>query len=97
LMLQQTRVDVVVPYFERWIALWPDLAALAAAPPDLVLAAWSGLGYYRRARNLHATARRVVAEHGGRLPDDPDVLRGLPGIGPYTAAAVASIAYDRPV
>lgn len=97
LMLQQTRVDVVVPYFERWTALWPSFGALAAAQPDDVLAAWSGLGYYRRARALHEIARRVVADHAGRLPDDPAALRELPGIGPYTAAAVASIAYDRAV
>ena len=96
LMLQQTRVDVVIPYFERWTAIWPDLPSLAAAPLDDVLAAWSGLGYYRRARNLHEIARRVVGENGGRLPDDPAALRELPGIGPYTAAAIASIAYDKP-
>jgi A/G-specific adenine glycosylase len=97
LMLQQTRVDVVIPYFERWCALWPDFAALAAADDESVLAAWSGLGYYRRARFLHQTARIVVRDHGGRLPDDPERLQELPGIGPYTAAAIASIAYGRTV
>lgn len=97
LMLQQTRVDVVVPYFERWMALFPTIDALAAADESAVLAAWSGLGYYRRARALHAIARTVVADHGGRLPDDPERLLELPGIGPYTAAAVASIAYGRAV
>jgi A/G-specific adenine glycosylase len=97
LMLQQTRVDVVVPYFERWTDRWPDFASLAAASEDEVLAAWSGLGYYRRARALLAIARTVVGEMDGRLPEDPDALRALPGIGPYTSAAVASIAFDRPV
>jgi len=97
LMLQQTRVDVVLPYFERWVARWPTVSDLAAATEDEVLAAWSGLGYYRRARSLLAAARAVVAEHGGRVPGDPGALRALPGIGPYTAAAVASIAHDVPV
>lgn len=97
LMLQQTRVDVVVPYFESFLARWPDVRALAAADLDDVLAAWSGLGYYRRARALHAAARAVVAEHGGVVPSDPGLLRTLPGVGPYTTAAVASIAYDVPV
>ncbi len=97
LMLQQTRVDVVIPYFERWMQQWPTLADLAAASQDEVLAAWSGLGYYRRARSLHAIARRVVAERGGELPRTAAELIELPGIGPYTAAAVASIAFDEPV
>lgn len=97
LMLQQTRVDVVLPYFARWVARWPSVGDLAAASEDEVLAAWSGLGYYRRARSLRAAARAVVAEHGGVVPRDPDTLRSLPGVGPYTAAAVASIAYDEPV
>src|SRR6185295_18042331 len=94
-MLQQTRVDVVVPYFERWMARWPALRDLAAAPLDDVLAAWSGLGYYRRARSLHALAVRVVAEFGGELPRTAKELLELPGIGPYTAAAVASSACSR--
>jgi A/G-specific adenine glycosylase len=96
-MLQQTRVDVVVPYFERWMARWPALRDLAAAPLDDVLAEWSGLGYYRRARSLHALAVHVVAERGGEIPRTAAELRGLPGVGPYTAAAVASIAFDEPV
>jgi A/G-specific adenine glycosylase len=96
-MLQQTRVDVVVPYFERWMARWPTLADLAAAATDDVLAAWSGLGYYRRARNLHALARHVAVELGGELPRSATALVELPGIGPYTAAAIASIAFDEPV
>ncbi len=96
LMLQQTRVDVVLPYFARWVLRWPDVRALAAASEDDVLAAWSGLGYYRRARALHAAAREIVARHGGVVPRAVDALRALPGVGPYTAAAVASIAYDVP-
>jgi A/G-specific adenine glycosylase len=96
-MCQQTRVDVVIPYFERWVARWPTIRDLAAAPIDDVLAAWSGLGYYRRARNLHALARRVVEEHGGELPREAARLLELPGVGPYTAAAIASIAFDEPV
>jgi A/G-specific adenine glycosylase len=93
LMLQQTVVATVVPYFERFVARLPTLAALAAADEADVLALWSGLGYYRRARNLHAAARAVVERHGGALPADEAVLRTLPGIGPYTAAAIASIAF----
>jgi A/G-specific adenine glycosylase len=96
-MLQQTRVDVVVPYFERWMARWPTIRDLGAASVDDVLAAWSGLGYYRRARNLHALAVQVVAERGGELPRTAAELVELPGVGPYTAAAVASIAFDEPV
>ncbi len=97
LMLQQTRVDVVLPYFERWIVRWPTVGDLAQADEDEVLAAWSGLGYYRRARSLLAVAQAVVADHGGQIPADPAALRELPGIGPYTAAAIASIAFDVPV
>jgi A/G-specific adenine glycosylase len=94
-MLQQTGVSVVVPYFHRWLARFPDLAALAAAPEGEVTAAWSGLGYYARARNLQRAARAVVAEHGGILPSDEAALRALPGVGPYTAAAIAAIAFGR--
>jgi A/G-specific adenine glycosylase len=92
-MLQQTVVATVVPYFERFVARLPTLAALASADEADVLALWSGLGYYRRARNLHAAARAVAAQHGGALPADEVALRALPGIGAYTAAAIASIAF----
>lgn len=97
LMLQQTRVDTVIDYFNRWLARWPDWQTLAAAPLDEVLAQWTGLGYYNRARNLHKTAHIVTTELGGVLPADPTVLARLPGIGPYTAGAVLSIAFGQPV
>ena len=87
IMLQQTTVATVIPYFEKFTGLWPDIAALALAELDDVLNAWQGLGYYARARNLHKCARVVAADHGGRFPDTEDGLRALPGIGPYTAAA----------
>lgn len=95
-MLQQTTAAVVRGYYARFLARWPTVRALAAAGIDDVLHAWQGLGYYARARNLHRCARVVVAEHGGRFPEDEAALRRLPGIGPYTAAAVAAIAFDRP-
>ena len=95
-MLQQTTVAAVTGYFNRFIARWPTLADLAAAPDDLVMAEWAGLGYYARARNLLKCARAVVARHGGAFPAELDTLLALPGIGPYTAAAVAAIAFDRP-
>ncbi|TVQ58688.1 MAG: A/G-specific adenine glycosylase [Rhodobacteraceae bacterium] len=94
IMLQQTTVATVGPYFDRFLALWPTVEALAAAPREAVLAEWAGLGYYARARNLHACAQ-AVAERGG-FPDDEAGLRALPGVGAYTAAAVAAIAFDRP-
>lgn len=96
IMLQQTTVMAVKPYFERFLARFPDVAALAAAPSEEVMAAWAGLGYYSRARNLHACAKTVVETHGGRFPDTEDALRALPGIGAYTAGAIAAIAFDRP-
>jgi A/G-specific adenine glycosylase len=96
LMLQQTGVSTVIPYFERFVARFPDFAALAAASEAEVLALWSGLGYYARGRNLHRVAQVVVKEHGGQLPRDEAALRALPGIGPYTAAAIAAIAFDIP-
>jgi A/G-specific adenine glycosylase len=96
LMLQQTQVATVIPYFHAFINQWPDICALAAAEEQAVLKRWQGLGYYSRARNLLAAARRIAAEHDGRVPSDLQVLHSLPGIGRYTAGAVASIGYDRP-
>ena len=95
IMLQQTQVATVIPYFERWMARFPDVAALAAAPEDVVLKHWEGLGYYSRARHLQAAARLVVAHHGGRVPDAWEAVRRLPGIGDYTAGAVLSIAFGQ--
>ncbi|GGF88046.1 A/G-specific adenine glycosylase [Azorhizobium oxalatiphilum] len=94
IMLQQTTVKAVGPYFIDFTRRWPTVADLAAAPLEEVLSAWAGLGYYARARNLHACAKAVVERHGGHFPADEDVLLELPGIGPYTAAAIASIAFD---
>lgn len=95
-MLQQTTVAAVREYFLRFTSRWPDIQALAAAPDDQVMAEWAGLGYYARARNLLKCARTVVDQHGGRFPDTLNALLKLPGIGPYTAAAIAAIAFDRP-
>ncbi len=97
IMLQQTTVARVGPYFDRFVARFPDISGLAASSLDEVLHLWQGLGYYARARNLHACARAVVERHGGHFPDDMRQLRALPGIGDYTAAAVAAIAFDRRV
>ena len=94
-MLQQTTVATVGPYFDRFVARWPNVSALASASLEEVLQLWQGLGYYARARNLHACARAIVARHGGAFPEDPKKLRALPGIGDYTAAAIAAIAFDR--
>lgn len=96
IMLQQTTVKTVGPYYVKFLTKWPTVAALAAAPLDDVLRAWAGLGYYARARNLHACAKAVVERHGGIFPADLDALRELPGIGDYTSAAVGSIAFDLP-
>ncbi len=92
IMLQQTQVATVIPYFERWLARFPDVVALAAAPLDDVLKAWEGLGYYSRARNLHRAAQLIVAQ-GGELPGTREGLRRLPGIGDYTAGAILSLAF----
>jgi A/G-specific adenine glycosylase len=94
-MLQQTTVAAVKPYFDYFVARWPTVEALAAAGDGEVMAAWAGLGYYARARNLLACARAVAAEHGGRFPEDEEALRRLPGIGAYTAAAIAAIAFGK--
>jgi A/G-specific adenine glycosylase len=95
IMLQQTTVAAVGPYFSSFLARWPDVTALAAAPLDDVLTAWAGLGYYARARNLHKCAQVVAREQGGKFPDTEAGLLELPGIGGYTAAAIAAIAFDR--
>jgi A/G-specific adenine glycosylase len=96
IMLQQTTVATVGPYFAKFLRRWPDVASLAAAPREAVLKEWAGLGYYARARNLHACAQVVARERGGVFPDDEAGLLELPGIGPYTAAAIAAIAFGRP-
>jgi A/G-specific adenine glycosylase len=95
IMLQQTRVETVIPYFERWLAKFPTVLALAAADEQDVLNLWEGLGYYSRARNLHKAAKVVAADYGGKLPRTAAALQKLPGIGRYTAAAVASMAFGR--
>jgi A/G-specific adenine glycosylase len=92
-MLQQTRVETVIPYFECWMQRFPTIPALASASLQEVLAVWEGLGYYGRARNLHRAAQMVMQEYNGALPDDLQLLLNLPGVGRYTAAAIASIAY----
>ena len=96
IMLQQTTIKAVVPYFARFTARWPNVHALAAASLDDVLKLWAGLGYYARARNLHACAKTVVERHGGCFPQSEAALAALPGVGPYTAAAIAAIAFDAP-
>jgi A/G-specific adenine glycosylase len=96
IMLQQTTVKAVAPYYLRFLARWPSITGLAAAPLEDVLKAWAGLGYYARARNLHACAKAVVERHGGDFPRSVAELRALPGIGDYTAAAIAAIAFDLP-
>ena len=93
IMLQQTQVATVIPYYARFLDSFPDVAALAAAPSETVMAHWSGLGYYTRARNLHRCAQQIVAHHAGRFPSDPETLASLPGIGKSTAAAIAAFAY----
>jgi len=95
IMLQQTRVETARPYFERWMALFPDVVSLAQASEQQVLQAWEGLGYYSRARNLHKAARQVMEYHAGRIPADRTELEKLPGIGRYTAGAIASIAFGK--
>ena len=96
-MLQQTRVDTVIPYYHRFLERFPSIRSLATAPVDEVLATWSGLGYYGRARRLHQAARAIVEKHGGEFPRDHDQALALPGVGAYTAAAVLSIAHGAPI
>lgn len=93
IMLQQTQVDTVIPYYERWLKKFPNVTALARAPLEDVLSSWAGLGYYRRARMLHKAAQVVVSDYSGKIPKSPGELLKLPGIGRYTAGAIASIAY----
>jgi A/G-specific adenine glycosylase len=97
IMLQQTQVATAIPYYTRFVARFPDVRSLARARTDDVLAAWAGLGYYRRARHLHAAARLVVREHGARVPSDSEAFARLPGVGRYTTGAVLSIAFDQPL
>jgi len=96
IMLQQTRVTTVIPYFERWMKAFPTAKPLASAKLDKVLKLWAGLGYYSRARNLQKAAQAIMSEHGGKVPSNVTTLRTLPGIGRYTAGAVASIAFNKP-
>ena len=96
-MLQQTQVATVIGFYERWLRRFPDVATLASAETEDVLRAWEGLGYYSRARNLQRAAQNIVEQHGGQLPASVTQLLELPGIGPYTAAAIASIAFSEPV
>ncbi len=96
-MLQQTTVNAVIPYYERWVKTYPTIYDLAKAPLQDVLKSWQGLGYYNRAKNLHKAVHKVISDYQGQLPNDTDVVRSLPGFGPYTTASVLSIAYDRPL
>jgi A/G-specific adenine glycosylase len=96
-MLQQTTVAAVQPYFRRWMRRFPDVASLAAAPEEDVMKHWEGLGYYSRARNLHRAAKAILSCFGGMIPGDLDLLCALPGVGPYTASALAAFAFDQPV
>lgn len=96
IMLQQTQVETVIPYYHRWLKKFPNVTTLAEAPLDQVLKLWEGLGYYRRARNMHESAKIIVNRHGGKFPADLEEIRKLPGIGRYTAGAVASIAFGKP-
>ena len=96
IMLQQTRIEAVIPYYERFLAAYPTVAQLAAADDERLMKLWEGLGYYSRARNLKRAAKQVVEQYGGELPADYTALRALPGIGAYTAGAIASIAFGLP-
>ena len=96
-MLQQTQIKTVIPYYKRWLRAFPNVKTLAHVSLDKVLKLWEGLGYYTRARNLHRAAQIIVEQFGGKIPSDPEILKTLPGIGRYTAGAIASIAFQKPV
>jgi A/G-specific adenine glycosylase len=96
IMLQQTTVRTVIPYYNEWMSHFPDMATLSRAPLQKVLKIWQGLGYYRRARNIHQAAKIIMTSYGGKIPQNYDDLKSLPGLGPYTTAAVLSIAFDKP-
>ncbi len=96
IMLQQTQVKTVIPYYHRWLEKFPDISSLSRAPFDSVVKLWEGLGYYRRARNLHETAQIIAKEHGGKFPSDAETVYSLPGIGKYTGGAILSIAFGKP-
>ena len=96
IMLQQTRVDTVIPYYHNFLDKFPDIAALAAAPEDAILKAWEGLGYYSRVKNMQKAAQQIVADYNGVFPKNPQEIAKLKGIGPYTAGAVSSIAFQIP-
>ena len=96
-MLQQTQIETVIPYFQRFVREFPAIERLAGAPVERVLELWSGLGYYRRARNLHRAAQKLVEKHGGQFPSEIKQACSLPGVGDYTARAVLSIAYNKPL
>jgi A/G-specific adenine glycosylase len=95
-MLQQTRVGAALPYYKRFMKRFPNIAALAASSETDIMEHWAGLGYYQRARNLHRAARQMMDRFGGRFPSDLEQIRRLPGIGPYTAGAIFSIAFHQP-
>ena len=96
-MAQQTQINTLIPYYERWLAQYPSIQDVASATEDQILKSWEGLGYYSRARNLHKTAKAIVNDFNGVIPNDSTTLQTLPGVGPYIAAAIASIAFNEPI
>ena len=96
-MAQQTQINTLIPYYERWLEQYPTIQDVANASEDQILKSWEGLGYYSRARNLHKTAKTIVNNYNGDIPQDSKTLQTLPGVGPYIAAAIASIAFNEPI
>ena len=96
-MAQQTQINTLIPYYDRWLKKYPNISDVAQANEDEILKSWEGLGYYSRARNLHKTCQIILNDYEGIVPKDPEVLQKLPGVGPYIAAAIASIAYEVPI